>query len=55
MDNFNSKRKPPRAYYHQIDAVNKDEWYTKEEDGKSMKNALRMLWYTNKHLSGCKQ
>jgi len=32
--------------------VSKDEWNTKEDTGKSMKNALHILWYTKRHLSG---
>ena len=31
---------------------NKDEWDTKEDSGKSMKNALYVLWYAKSHLSG---
>ena len=33
-------------------AVSKDEWDTKEDIGKSMKNALYVLWYAKRHLSG---
>jgi len=32
--------------------VNKDEWYTKEGRGKSMKNALHVQRYGKRHLSG---
>jgi len=32
--------------------VNKDEWDTKEDTGKSMKNALHVQRYGKKHLSG---
>ena len=32
--------------------VSKDEWDTKEDTGKSMKNALYVLWYAKRHLSG---
>ena len=32
--------------------VSKDEWNTKEDTGKSMKNALYVLWYAKRHLSG---
>ena len=32
-------------------AVSKDEWNTKKDTGKSMKNALYVLWYAKKHLS----
>ena len=33
-------------------AVSKDEWDTKEDTGKSMKNALYVLRYAKRHLSG---
>ena len=33
-------------------AVSKDEWDTKEDTGKSMKNALYVLQYAKRHLSG---
>jgi len=32
--------------------VSKDEWNTKEDTGKSMKNALCILLYAKRHLSG---
>ena len=32
--------------------VSKDEWDTKEDTGKSMKNALYLLRYAKRHLSG---
>jgi len=32
--------------------VNKDEWYTKEDPGKSMKNAFYAQRYGKRHLSG---
>jgi len=32
--------------------VNKDEWDTKEDTGKSMKNAFYVQWYGKRHLSG---
>ena len=40
--------------YHQINtfAVSKDEWDTKEDTGKSMKNALYKLRYDKRHQSG---
>ena len=39
--------------YCQIDtAVSEDEWGTKEDTDKSMKNALYVLWYAKRHLSG---
>ena len=31
-------------------AVSKDEWDTKEDTGKSMKNALYVLWYAKTPL-----
>ena len=39
--------------YHQIDtfAVSKDEWNTKEDTCKSVKNALYVLWSTKRHMS----
>ena len=33
-------------------AVSKDKWDTKEDTGKSMKNALYVLRYAKRHLSG---
>ena len=32
--------------------VSKDEWNTKEDTGKSLKNALHVLRYAKRHLSG---
>ena len=32
--------------------ISKDEWDTKEDTGKSMKNALHVLRYAKRHLSG---
>jgi len=32
--------------------VSKDKWNTKEDTGKSLKNALHILWYAKRHLSG---
>ena len=32
--------------------VSKDEWDTKEDTGKSMKNSLHVLRYAKRHLSG---
>ena len=36
-------------------AVSKDEWDTKEDTGKSMKNALYVLRYAKRHLFGLKR
>ena len=33
-------------------SVSKDEWDTKEDTGKSMKNALYILWHAKRYLSG---
>ena len=33
-------------------SANKDEWDTKEDTGKSIKNALYVLRYAKRHLSG---
>jgi len=35
--------------------VSKDEWNTKEDTGKSLKNALHVLRYATMHLSGVEQ
>jgi len=32
--------------------VSKDEWNTKEDTGKSLKNVLYVLWYAKRHFSG---
>jgi len=32
--------------------VSKDEWNTKEDFGKSLKNELNILQYAKRHLSG---
>jgi len=32
--------------------ISKDEWNTKEGTGKFLKNALDVLWYAERHLSG---
>ena len=31
--------------------VSKDKWNTKEDTGKSLKNALDVLWYAKRYLS----
>ena len=49
-DNFHYKGKPSRATAKS--AVSEDEWDTKEDTGKSMKNALYILWYAKRHVSG---
>jgi len=40
--------------YHNIDTFHcqQDEWDTKEDSGKSMKNALYILQYAKRHLLG---
>ena len=44
MDDFYYERKPSRAIAKlTLFAVSKDEWDTKEDTGKSMKNALYVL------------
>ena len=49
MDDFHYEEKPsPNRHF----AVSKDEWYTKEDTGKSMKNALYVLRYAKRHLLG---
>ena len=45
--------KPSRAIAKlTLFTVSKDEWDTKEDTGKSMKNALYVLRYAKRHLSG---
>ena len=47
------QRKPSRATTKStLFTVRKDEWNTKEDTGKSLKNALDVLWYAKKYLSG---
>ena len=52
-DDFHYEGKPSHATTKStLFAVSKDEWDTKEDTGKSMKNALYVLWYAKRHLSG---
>ena len=52
-DNFHFEGKPTHATTKStLFAVSKDEWDTKEDTGKSMKNALYILRYDKRHLSG---
>ena len=52
-DDFRFKGKPSRARTKSTPfPVSKDEWDTKENTGKSMKNALYILRYGKRHLSG---
>ena len=52
-DNFHYEGKPSRATTKStLFAVSKDERDTKEDTGKSMKNALFVLRYAKWHLSG---
>ena len=45
-DDFCFKGKPPRATAKSTPfPVSKDEWDTKEDTGKYMRNALYVLWY----------
>ena len=53
MDDFCYKGKPSRVIAKlTLFAVSKDEWDTKEDTGKSMKNALYVLRYAKRYLSG---
>ena len=53
MDNFRYEEKPSRATAKSTPfAVSKDELDTKKDTGKSMKNALYVLRYAKRHLSG---
>ena len=50
-DDFCYEGKPSHAITKStLFAVSKDEWDTKEDTGKSMKNALYVLRYTKRHL-----
>ena len=52
-DDFCYKGNPSHATTKSaLFAVSKDEWDTKEDTGKSMKNALYVLQYAKRHLSG---
>ena len=52
-DNFRFEGKPSRARVKSTPfPVSKDEWDTKEDTGKSMKNVLYVLRYAKRHLSG---
>ena len=53
MDDFRYEGKPSLATAKSTPfAVSKDKWNTKENTGKSMKNALYVLRYAKRHLSG---
>ena len=52
-DDFRFEGKPSRARAKSTPfPVSRDEWDTKEDTGKSMRNALYVLWYAKRHLSG---
>ena len=52
-DDFHFEGKPSHAHtISTLFPVSKDEWDTKEDTGKSMKNALYVLRYAKRHLSG---
>ena len=52
-DDFRYGGKPSRATAKlTLFAVNKDEWDTKEDTGKPMKNTLYVLQYAKRHPSG---
>ena len=52
-DDFCFEGKPSHATTKSTPfAVSKDEWHTKEETGKPMKNALYVLRYAKRHLLG---
>ena len=47
------QRKPSHATTKPtLFTLSKDEWSTKEDTDKSMKNALHVLQYIKRHLSG---
>jgi len=50
---FITQRKPSRATTKlTLFTVSKDKWNTKGDTGKSLKNALHILWCSKRHLSG---
>ena len=52
-NDFHFEGEPSRAHAKSTPfPVSKDEWDTKEDTGKSMKNALHVLRYAKRHLSG---
>ena len=52
-DDFRYEGKPSHVTAKStLFAVSKDEWDTKEDTGKSMKNALYILRYAKRHLLG---
>ena len=52
-DDFHYEGKPSRVIVKlTLFAVSKDEWYTKEDTDKSMKNALYVLRCVKRHLLG---
>ena len=52
-DDFRYEGKPSHAITKStLFAVSKDEWDTKEDAGKYIKNALYVLQYAKRHLSG---
>ena len=52
-DDFHFEGKPSRVRTKSIPfPVSKDEWDTKEDTGKSTKNASYVLQYAKRHLSG---
>ena len=47
------QRKPSRVTSKlMLFTVSEDEWNAKEDTGKSLKNALHVLQYAKRHLSG---
>ena len=52
-DDFRYEGKPSHATTKStLFATSKDEWDTKDDTGKSLKNALCVLRYAERHLSG---
>ena len=52
MDDFHYEGKPSHVAKSTPFAVSHYEWDTKEDTGKSMKNALYLLLYAKRYLSG---
>jgi len=52
MDDFHERKPSNATTKSTLFTFSKDKWHTKEENGKSMKNALCELQYAKRYLSG---
>ena len=51
-DDFHYTKEAITCNHQTAFTISKDEWNTKEDTGKSMKNALDVLRYAKRHLLG---